>query len=252
LRWNKSAVPRWDSVVPLTLRTHYLGDVFVVQCNGRIVAGDELRSLDAALDLAAREFRHIVLSAEKVDRLDSSGFGLLARYLVRIRKRGGDLRFATLPQSLRELFKLTTLNRITEAYETEKDAVMSFALRPAGSVAANSNGAHVLVLDEEGDVCVFLTTLLQLQGFRATSVACLPDARILLEAEPVAYIVIGPNGPKLPPEQLLQSLRAWAPQAIALQLGADFSSLTAMEAAEWFLQLIPSMKKPSRLAEVPS
>jgi anti-anti-sigma factor len=223
--------------MPLTLNTGYSGNVFMIRCTGRIVAGEELKSLDATLSLAACEFTRIVLNVENVDRMDSGALGLLVRYMVRLRKRGGDLRFAAVPAPLLALFRLTTLDALVQIYEAESEAVLSFVKHPAGPAALKHPGAPVLVLDENGDMCVFLTTILQQQGYEVISAVCLPDARILLETGTAAYIVIGPNAPLFPAEVVLRSLQSLAPDAIPLYLGENFKNLTALDAATRLLAL---------------
>jgi anti-anti-sigma factor len=223
--------------VLLSLDTRFSGNVYIIRCNGRIVAGDELKSMEAALDLGAREFVRIVLHLGEVSRLDSMGLGLLVRYIVRLRKRGGDIRFADPPPFITALLKLTMLSIVLEAYAAESDAVASFAKQPSTRKTLEKQGPHVLVVDEVADMCVFLTTVLKQHGFDVNSALCLRDAKVLLEAQNAEYIIVGPNAPKLPSEVVLSSLKALAPKAVPLQLGVDFNQLTALEATTRLLHM---------------
>jgi hypothetical protein len=59
--------------MPLSLKSRFCGHVHIIQCQGRMVAGDEVKSLETALDLASREVPRIVLNMSEVDRVDSIG-----------------------------------------------------------------------------------------------------------------------------------------------------------------------------------
>jgi hypothetical protein len=39
--------------MPLSLKSRFSGSVCIIQCRGRIVAGDEVKSLEAVLDMAS-------------------------------------------------------------------------------------------------------------------------------------------------------------------------------------------------------
>ena len=81
----------------LTLKARFVGNVYVIECVGRIVLGEEVKALETALELAEREFTQIVLTLSEVSRLDSIAMGLLVRYAERLGKRGGGLRLAGPP-----------------------------------------------------------------------------------------------------------------------------------------------------------
>jgi anti-anti-sigma factor len=221
----------------LDLETYFFENVYIIQCSGRIVAGDEHKSLEVALELGAQQFHRMVLYLHELDRLDSTGLGLLVRYAVRDRKRGGDLRFAAPPAFVVDLLQLTMLSSLLEVYPTEKDAIISFSKRHSIPPSPEKRGTQVLVMDEVADMCVFITAVLKQHGFDVKSAGCLHDAKILLEAQGAEYIVVGPNAPQLPSEVVLGSLKAVAPKAYPLQLGADFKRLTALEATTRLLQM---------------
>jgi hypothetical protein len=63
----------------LRLESRFCGNVYIIHCAGRIVLGDEVKALEAALDVGAREFLRIVLCVSEAERLDSVGIGLLVR-----------------------------------------------------------------------------------------------------------------------------------------------------------------------------
>ncbi len=223
--------------MPLALRPRFCGNVYVLQCKGRIVAGDEAKSLEASLDLGAREVQRLVLCVSEVDRLDSIGIGLLVRYATKLRKRGGDLRLAAPTQFFVDLLKLTMLSGVLQVYPTEEDAIVSFLKQSSAERAQQKVGPRVLVLDQSADLCTFLRTVLIQHGFDVRSASYFQDARILLQVDAVDYILVGPENPQLCSETVMGSLKKLVPKAATLQLAADFKCRDAIEATEALLQL---------------
>ena len=93
----------------LSLDSRHCGRVFVIKCAGRIVTGEEITILEACINRGLLESTRIVLHVGEVTRVDSTGMGLLVRFLSHTRNRGGDLRLAAPPPFLDNLLRLTKL-----------------------------------------------------------------------------------------------------------------------------------------------
>jgi anti-anti-sigma factor len=223
--------------MPLSLTTRLCGDIFVIHCAGRIVAGEEAKALETALDMGSRELPRIVLQVSDVERLDSSGIGLLVRFAVRLRKLGGDLRLAAPPHFITELLKLTMLSSVLPVDPTEEDALLSFLKQPAVTKAQGKSAGRVLVLDQSPDVCVFVRSVLTQHDFEVRSASLVRDARMLLQVDTVDYILIGSDSPQLCSEPVVGSLKALAPKATTLHLAPGFKSRDAFDASSALLQL---------------
>jgi anti-anti-sigma factor len=107
------------------------GKVYVVKCLGRIVTGEEASLLEAAINRGMVEFSRVVLQASDVTRVDSTGMGLLVRFLSHTRSRGGDFRLAAPQPFLTTLLQLTKLSTIFRVYDSEEEAIVSFLKEPA-------------------------------------------------------------------------------------------------------------------------
>ena len=81
----------------LVLSSRHLGNVYIIHCKGRIAMGDEVKALEAELRFCTREFARVVLNVAEVNRLDSTGIGLLVRHATNLHKAGGDIRLAAPP-----------------------------------------------------------------------------------------------------------------------------------------------------------
>lgn len=223
--------------MPLSTRSRLCENIFVIRCQGRIVAGDEVIVLEKALDEASRESPRIVLEVREVERLDSLGLGLLVRYSARLRKRGGDLRLAAAPPFVLDLLKLTMLSAVLPVCATEEDALQSFRKQPSAQSEAEKAAGKVLVLDQSADLCAFVKTVLTQHGFNVRSASLVSDAKILLQVDRVDYILTSADSPQLCSEPVVGSLKALAPKAATLQLAGDFKRRDALDATATLLDL---------------
>jgi anti-anti-sigma factor len=221
----------------LQIEQRFLGNVFILQCTGRIVLGEELTSLESALQTVVREFHRIVLNVAGATRVDSSGVGLFVRYVANLRKRGGDLRLACPPKFITEILEITLLSKVIDSYASEQDAILSFLRQPAAPGEGDYSGHHVLVVDRSPDLGAFVRAVLGRRGYDVRLASLVSDAKILLQVQPVEYILVGPGTPQLPAATILASLKSIAPQAIALQLTPEFRTFDAHQAAELLIEM---------------
>jgi anti-anti-sigma factor len=221
----------------LTLKSRFLGNVYVIECAGRVVLGEEVKALESALEAATREFTRIVLNLAEVSRLDSIAMGLLVRYAERLGKQGGGLRLAAPPAFVINILNMTKLSGMLPSYPTEEEAIVSFLKQNSEDEAQQRRGPRVLVFDESADLCVFVRTVLTGQGFDVRSTCSFRDAKILLRVDGVDYILVGPSTPRLSAETVVESLTALSPKANVMQLAADFKIRDAQEATDALLQM---------------
>ena len=170
-----------------------------------------------------REFNRVVLNTAEVTRLDSTGMGMLVRFLSHTRNRGGDLRLAAPQPFFRNLLQLTKLSTIFRVYESEDEAIVSF-LKDPGSTASQAApiGPLVLFVDQSPDLCAFVRTLLNGHGYEVLSTCRVHDAKTLLSAAKVDYIVLGPDSSQLPSQNVIASLKPLAPEATTVLLESGF------------------------------
>ena len=221
----------------LSLKSRFIGNVYVIECVGRVVLGEEVKALEAALEAGSREFTRIVLNLAEVSRLDSIAMGLLVRYAERLGKQGGGLRLAAPPAFVTNILNMTKLSSMLPSYPSEEEAIVSFLQQNSDEEAQQRRGPRLLVFDESADLCVFVRTVLIGQGFDVRSTCSFRDAKILLRVDGVDYIVVGPSTPRLSAETVVESLTALSPKANVMQLAADFKIQDAQEATEALLQM---------------
>jgi anti-anti-sigma factor len=221
----------------LSLNSRFMGNVYIIQCKGRVILGEEVKALEAAFELGAREFTRFVLNLSEVSRLDSIAMGLLVRYADRMEKRGGGVRLAAPPPFVEKLLNMTKLSTLLQSYATEEDAIVSFLKQRTKGGEQETAGPRVLVVDESADLCVFVRTVLMQHGFDVKSTCSFRDAKILLGVDDVEYILVGPGNPQLSSETMMKTLTGLSPKAKALRLEADFRIRDASEATNALLQM---------------
>jgi len=221
----------------LSLKSRFVGNVYVIECVGRVVLGDEVKALESALEIGEREFKQFVINLSEVSRLDSIAMGLLVRYAERMNKRGGGFRLAGAPPFVTNLLNMTRLSSMLPNYATEEEAILSFLKQRSEEDPRGSGGPRVLVFDESADLCVFVRTVLLGQGYDVRSTCSFRDAKILLGVDGVDYIVVGPSTPQLSADTVVQSLTALSPKANVLRLAPDFKIRDAREATNALLQM---------------
>ena len=223
----------------LSVDSRHCGKVYVITCVGRIVAGEESTVLETAVTRGVREFTRVVLHVGEVSRVDSTGMGLLVRFLTHTRSRGGDFRLASPPPFLTNLLSLTKLSSVFRVYDSEDDAIVSFLKGSAVSQQdAAVAGPKVLFVDQSADLCAFVRSVLHHHGYEVLSTCRVHDAKTLLTAANVDYIVLGPDSSRLPSDSVLASLRPLAPKAATVLLQSEFKHQDAEHAGVELLRMM--------------
>ena len=226
--------------LPLSLDARNIGDVMVIRCAGRIVAGSEAESLRERISTAMQDRRYFVLHLGEIAFVDSSGLGMLVRLLTSIRRLGGDLTLCQVPESVLKVLKITGLVRLFDVLESEDSAVSSIYKRSARSEQATSPGPTVLCVDQSNDVLACLRQILGSAGYNVLSNTNLYDSLILMRASRPDLLVLGPSLGGSPGTQ--QSFRDACASVPVVELGEHFSTDDAGHAATSLLTKINSCR----------
>ena len=220
----------------LTLQSRCVGDVTVVTCSGRIVAGEESKSLQVCLDRLLPDTPHVLLHLGGVDFIDSGGLGLIARYLTRPQDRRGTLKVCAVSPKIDDVLRITRLKSVFQPYFTEADSITDLHRGSQGIDAAFDN-PDVLCVDESPDLLTYLRELLKEAGYRTLTAANIPDALILLKATRPKIVVIGAEL-RTAERQSSDEFMNIASAGKVVELPAGFSAQDAGEAAQQVLQAL--------------
>src|SRR5579859_6139109 len=171
------------AVMQLRLDGRPVGEVFVLQCNGRIVAGNEVFTLHAQVGDAIEKFGEVVLQFDMLEFIDSSGLGALMRLMQSARAKSGDLKLSGVPPKIRKILELTHLLPQFEIYDSIEEAITAAYLGSRYSRGkAGDARPRMLCVYPSTDVCAFLREILCSADFNAITTTSVDDAQILLRA----------------------------------------------------------------------
>jgi anti-sigma B factor antagonist len=115
-----------EALVQLSISNRTVNGVAVVDCDGRLVFGEESASLRDAVRSLLLMNKEIVLNLGGVNYIDSGGLGTLVALYTTAQNSGGAIRLASLTKRVGDLLQVTKLVTVFEVYETVEQAVNSF------------------------------------------------------------------------------------------------------------------------------
>jgi anti-sigma B factor antagonist len=220
--------------VPLSLKTRAVGDVTIVQCAGRIVAGGETESLREHVTRLLQNQRDIALHLGDVVFIDSSGLGMLVRLLTSTRSARGDLKLCNVPEGVYKVLRMTNLITLFDVHDSEEAVVSGFYRKRAIPGRAPAAGPTILCLDQSADVLAYLRVLLGNAGYNVLTNSRMADALILVRATRPNLLVLGPS--LSASAGTMQAFHAACATLQVVELGNEFSTLDAGQAASDLLE----------------
>jgi anti-sigma B factor antagonist len=110
----------------LKLATRTTEGILVVDCNGRIVFGEETSLLRDTVKQAVSENNRIVLNLGEVNYIDSGGLGTLVALRTSAQNADGTIKLASLTKRVGDLLQVTKLLTVFDVYNSEAEAIDSF------------------------------------------------------------------------------------------------------------------------------
>ena len=226
----------------LSLKTRAVGDVTIVQCAGRIVAGAETESLREHVIRLLPNQRDIALHLGDVVFIDSSGLGMLVRLLTTTRSAKGDLKLCNVPEGVYKVLKMTNLITLFDVHDSEEAVVSGFYRKRAIPGRASAAGPAILCLDQSADVLAYLRVLLGNAGYNVMTNSRMADALILVRATRPKLLILGPS--LSASAGTMESFHAACATLQVVELGNEFSALDAGQAASDLLENLQTRLHP--------
>lgn len=225
----------------LRLESRPVGDVLLIQCHGRIVAGNEVFTLHSFVGDSIEKYGDVVLQLDQVEFVDSSGLGALVRLVQAARAKGGDVKLSGVPPKVRKTLEMTNLLSQFETYDSVEEAITAAYLGSRYSRGKTGDARpRMLCVFESTDVCTFLREVLCSAGYNALTSVTIDDARILLKATKAKLVVISARMQSVRGKPTRQALEEIDPAVGLLVLGEDFATQDPGEAAEKLLSEVGS------------
>lgn len=213
----------------LKVDSRRVGDIVVVHCVGRLIAGPECELLQKFIGDAMVFDRNFILNLSEVPFIDSSGLGALVRLLGRTRAAHGNLKLCGVIPQVAQVLEVTNLHRVFESHASEDEAITDFyRQRPAASTAHGAT--RVLCLHTSSDVLAYIREVLHADGYDALTANNLLDGKVLLAATRPAIVVISSQLRKLKGTQAADGFHQLAKSLPVVELNDNFSTEEPVEA----------------------
>jgi anti-sigma B factor antagonist len=211
----------------LSLESRRYGDVIVVTCVGRLIAGDEAGFLEQHVTSLLPDHSQIVLNWHDVTYIDSGGVGLVVRLLNRTRTASGDLKLCAVSERVREVLKITRLDKVFDLHETEAEAIAAFG-RPLLRVDTPTRlDVDILCVQEAADVGAYVSEVLRQAGYRVITLGNLPDALMLFKGSRPKLVLISAELRAARGTWTAETFNAQTRSVPVIELPSDFSGRDA-------------------------
>jgi len=109
---------------PLSVRIRNVGNVVVLELNGRMIMGDAERALRGTVrDLMESGSKTLAFNLSEVKYIDSSGIGCLAAAWTTANRMGARCRLFCVPNKVMLMLKMSRLDTIFEVLPDEASAL---------------------------------------------------------------------------------------------------------------------------------
>src|SRR5229473_2420917 len=119
---------RRDESMILTIgRKQIEPDVAVLEMNGRIVLGNDAKTIEWNLaELLKENQKKVVFDLAGVTLVDSTGVGIIVMCYAKLKKSGGVLRVAGVNGMVEDTLRLTSVDKLIEFYPSVAEAAARF------------------------------------------------------------------------------------------------------------------------------
>jgi anti-anti-sigma factor len=224
----------------LILQTQILEYVVIIRCQGRIVSGDEVRTLQLEVEKLTHFKKRVVLQLAEVSYVDSAGLGALVRLFGVLRFGGGGLKLCQLSPFVLQVLQGTNLLGVIPTYASEKEAIEAFSEGPGPlEKASRTPRTKIVCLDSSDDLLAYLKALLTRAGYEVFTTRHLSDARTLVVATRPGLVIFGPG--MQTSESVIEKFHESDPNLQVLLLPSDFSAAEASQAGTELLNRVRSV-----------
>lgn len=115
----------------LEIATRSVGEVDIIDLNGRITLGESQKLRDIAGGILEKGSKKILLNLGDVSYIDSAGLGDLVSLHSAASKIGASMKLAGIQKQVQTLLRITNLITVFSTHDTEDAALVGFG-QPSG------------------------------------------------------------------------------------------------------------------------
>ena len=223
---------RCDTVaasMQLSLQNQKVDDIVIIRCQGRIVVGAEINSLQREFERLTQLTKKVVLQLGEVSFIDSVGLGALVRQFGILRVHGGDLKLCQVSPFLLQVLEVTNLLRIFPIYASEAEAMQAFSKGPQFQEETfGTSKTRIVCIDPSHDLLAYLSALLKRPGYEVITTRNPSDALLLLKVTKPQILICGAGTQTN--EAAMKAFTELNPKVELVLLPPDFSTGEAGQA----------------------
>jgi len=113
-----------------SLKSRQVGSISILTPKGYLTGGGETEELEKAIKQLNEEGnKHLVINLSETQHLNSTALGVLIAAHTSYVRRGGQMKLCAVDKRIENIFVITKLSMVFDAYPTEEQAIASFAER---------------------------------------------------------------------------------------------------------------------------
>jgi anti-sigma B factor antagonist len=102
--------------------------IAILDLSGKLMGGPDAEAFNEVLRTIMHEGVHnFIINMEKVKWVNSTGLGILISGYTTVKRAGGELKLMKVAERIENIFIVSKLSTVFQAYETEEEALRSFA-----------------------------------------------------------------------------------------------------------------------------
>ncbi len=105
---------------------YYSNEIVVIKLEGYLDAHTAPELENQIANLVEKDIVKIIIDFEKLYYISSAGLGVFMAYVEDIREKGGDIKFANVPDKIYEVFDILGFPMIYEFYKDSSEAIKNF------------------------------------------------------------------------------------------------------------------------------
>ena len=223
----------------LRLESRPVGDVLIVQCQGRIMVGKEVNTLHYYVQDSFTKYIDIVLQLDQVEFIDSSGLGALVRLMQAARAKGGDLKLSGVPPNIRKTLEVTNLLRNSKpTTRSRKRSRLRIWARATREAKSGTQGRLFFACTTPRTCAPSCAKYWYAAGYNALTALTMSDALILLKATKAKRVVISAQLQTFHGRPAQQVVSEIDPAISLIVLDENFANQDPGEAAEKLLSSV--------------
>ena len=112
----------------MTIEERPTGSVMILDLKGKLTIGDGDELLkDKINSLVQQGHTKLILNLADVPYIDSGGLGQVVRTYTTVKQHNGSLKLMNVTKRIEDLLAITKLLTVFDVFETEQEALQSFA-----------------------------------------------------------------------------------------------------------------------------